>query len=430
MSSQLLDVPHKHPSSIWSFADNTLTLLREAVLTAGYVPLTTLAEKAVLSVLRNITIGRLRIVTRKCTFEFPARDTGIEEELCGELRVINDAFWVRLCTMGDLGFAEAYMFGDVACEDLVSTFLVSFLKEKDNLMSLNSTFSWLFSLPQRLTSFHASLGFSNHKIRQLLTPSPPSETTFADSNTLTSHTPSTWPTPTLADTLVAAQQRKLAHVIGSGWGSLALYIVRHIPDVQIDTITLSENQRAHVRAEVARQGLEDRIRVHLLDYREMPREWDGSFDRVVSVEMVEAVGLENVDVYWAAIDRVLKRKNAAGVIQGITIPEARFAEYSKQMDFIQKWLASARDGGRLVVDSISNIGPHYARTLREWRRQIEQALRKDHPGVFDSEQGADELAVFRRNCYCEIGFTTRMLGDHIITFTREGHEEMSCDVFE
>jgi cyclopropane-fatty-acyl-phospholipid synthase len=63
--------------------------------------------------------------------------------------------------------------------------------------------------------------------------------------------------------------------------------------------------------------------VHLLDYREMPRDWDGLFDRVVSIEMIEAVGLENVDVYWASIDRVLKRKNAAGVIQGITIPEAR-----------------------------------------------------------------------------------------------------------
>jgi cyclopropane fatty-acyl-phospholipid synthase-like methyltransferase len=64
--------------------------------------------------------------------------------------------------------------------------------------------------------------------------------------------------------------------------------------------------------------------------------------------------------------------------------------------------------GRLVVDSISNIGPHYARTLREWRRrfvgnfaEIEQALRKDHPGVFDSEQGADELAVFRRKWLCK-----------------------------
>ena len=181
------------------------------------------------------------------------------------------------------------------------------------------------------------LGFGNNKIRQLLTLSPPPETRFTDSNTSTSHTSSTRPTPPLTDTLVAAQQRKLAHVvsharilpghrvleIGSGWGSLALYIVQHVPKVQIDTITLSENQCAHVRAEVARQGFKDRIRVHLLDYREMPRDWDGSFDRVVSIEMIEAVGLENVDVYWASIDRVLKRKNAAGVIQGITIPEAR-----------------------------------------------------------------------------------------------------------
>ncbi|KAF8488661.1 cyclopropane-fatty-acyl-phospholipid synthase [Russula emetica] len=526
MSSQLLDVPHKHPSSIWSFADNTLTLVREAVLTAGYGPLTTLAEKAVVSVLRNISVGRLRIVTSKYTYEFPERsaDGDREEEPHAELKVINDAFWVRLCMMGDLGFAEAYMFGDVLCEDLNSTFLV-FLKNKEKIASLNSALSWLFSLPQRLTSFRFlnSLGnarsnisahydlsddmfkaflsedmtyscaifsdldedlretpllvFSNDKLRQLLTPSPPSEITSADSNTSTSHTPSTRPTPPLADTLVAAQQRKLAHIvsrarifpghrvleIGTGWGSLALYIVRHIPEVQIDTITLSENQRAHVRAEVARQGFEDRIRVHLLDYREMPREWDGSFDRVVSIEMVEAVGLENVDAYWAAIDRVLKRKNAAGVVQGITIPEARFAEYSKQMDFIQKWVSSPfaivfpggalptvtllvssldrATSGQLVVDSISNIGPHYARTLREWRcrfvdnfAEIEQALRKDHPGVFDSEQderSAHELAVFRRKCcYCEIGFTTRMLGDHIITFTREGNEEMGCDVFE
>ena len=146
MSSQLLGVPHKYPFSLWSFADNTLTLVREAVLTAGYGPLTTLAEKAVvsyvppsvlsctllltliltetLSVLRNISVGRLRIVTNEFTYEFPVDGNG-EEEPHAELRVINDAFWLRLCMMGDLGFAEAYMFGDVYCEDLISTFLVS-----------------------------------------------------------------------------------------------------------------------------------------------------------------------------------------------------------------------------------------------------------------------------------------------------------------
>jgi cyclopropane-fatty-acyl-phospholipid synthase len=184
------------------------------------------------------------------------------------------------------------------------------------------------------------LGLNNQTARQLVTSSLLSESTPADSNTSTSHT-STRPTPPLVDTLAAAQQRKLEHIvsrarilpghrvleIGSGWGSLSLHIARQVAGVQIDTITLSDNQYVYVRAEVARHGFEDRIRVHLLDYREMPHEWDGAFDRVVSVEMVEAVGLENVEVYWAAIDRVLKKKNAAGVIQGITIPEARQSSF-------------------------------------------------------------------------------------------------------
>ena len=78
-------------------------------------------------VLKNITVGRLRIVTNKRTYEFPeiGTDAVQDDKLYAELQVINDAFWVRLCTMGDLGFAEAYMFGDVVCEDLISIFLVS-----------------------------------------------------------------------------------------------------------------------------------------------------------------------------------------------------------------------------------------------------------------------------------------------------------------
>jgi cyclopropane-fatty-acyl-phospholipid synthase len=173
---------------------------------------------------------------------------------------------------------------------------------------------------------------------RLLPPTPPSEAedTGSDSDMSTSHTRLIYPTPSLVDTLETAQQRKLAHIvgrarifpghrvleIGSGWGSLSFYIARHIPGVQIDTITLSDNQCSHVREEIARQGFGDCIRVHLLDYREMPQEWEHSFDRVVSIEMVEAVGLENIDVYWAAIDRVLKKDSAGGVIQGTTIPEA------------------------------------------------------------------------------------------------------------
>ena len=86
-----------------------------------------LIHNRTLSVLRNISVGRLRIVTNGRTYDFPECSAGRdwEEDPQAELRVINDAFWVRLCMMGDLGFAEAYMFGDVVCEDLISTFLVS-----------------------------------------------------------------------------------------------------------------------------------------------------------------------------------------------------------------------------------------------------------------------------------------------------------------
>ena len=113
------------------------------------------------SVLQSITVGHLRIVTDKRTYEFPAGgpDPG-EKGLHAELRVINDAFWVRLCTMGALDFAKAYMFGDVVCENLISVFSVStvsstsslsipeylngdrvFLENQKNLTLLDSTVS-------------------------------------------------------------------------------------------------------------------------------------------------------------------------------------------------------------------------------------------------------------------------------------------------
>jgi len=101
----------------------------------------------------------------------------------------------------------------------------------------------------------------------------------------------------------------------------------------------------------------------------------------------------------------------------------------------------AGSSGRLVVDSVSNIGPHYARTLREWRRRfldtfetiVVPALKAEHPTVMNGPHGAAEIEVFKRKwlyyyCYCEAGFTTRVLGDHIITFTREGYEDYGCDV--
>ena len=187
--------------------------------------------------------------------------------------------------------------------------------------------------------------------------------------------PSSAPPEYIFDDLSTAQMRKVRHIIskaqikpghrvleiGSGWGTLAITIARTIPDTQIDSITLSVAQRDLAIERITKEGLEDRIRIHLMDYRSMPESWKGSFDRLVSVEMMEAVGREYMDTFWERMNWALKPKSAVGVVQCITLPDARafpslfpakcvcvfllltmwysgFDEYCNNIDFIQKWV--------------------------------------------------------------------------------------------
>jgi cyclopropane-fatty-acyl-phospholipid synthase len=138
------------------------------------------------------------------------------------------------------------------------------------------------------------------------------------------------------DDLCTAQMRKLKHVlqkadirahhnlleIGSGWGSFAILAVQ-TTGCNVDTITLSRQQQEFARQRISKLGLEDKIRVHLMDYRNMPPEWAKKFDRVVSIEMIEAVGKEFLETYFKVVDWALKPVGGVAVIQSITIPEAR-----------------------------------------------------------------------------------------------------------
>lgn len=137
------------------------------------------------------------------------------------------------------------------------------------------------------------------------------------------------------DELYEAQIRKLDHIIkkariqpghrvleiGSGWGSMALRITQSIPGTTVDTLTLSVQQQALAQKRISAAGLSDRIRVHLMDYRNMPPEWEGTFDRLVSVEMLEAVGEEFLETYWRIVEWALQPRTGAGVVQVITLPE-------------------------------------------------------------------------------------------------------------
>ncbi|THH20552.1 hypothetical protein EW146_g850 [Bondarzewia mesenterica] len=501
MSSQLLDTPFQHRFSFSALADNTFTYIKEKAFKTGFLPISRLAEAAVVSVLQKVTKGQLRIITRNHTYEFPPPGSINSDDSSGvkaELRVVSDTFWVRLAAMGDLGFSEAYMYGEVDCDDLIPVFLI-FIYNRENLQNLDSSFSWLFSLPQRLTSYRFLNTLSNSRsnisahydlsndmftaflsqdmtyscaifpdldgdlqshhssfvksVRNLTKhlPSPP----LSSGSPSPSASPPSTPFHESGDELYEAQILKLQHItkkarilpghhvleIGSGWGALALHILQSISDTQIDTLTLSMHQHSYITRLIKLNRLEDRVRVHLMDYREMPTEWAGKFDRVVSIEMLENVGKENFATYWSSIDRVMKKKTAVGVVQVITLPEGLFpGGFLPSLMNLHETITSATEG-RFLVDSISNIGPHYARTLREWRWRfvnnfdmIEKALHREHPGSFEGENGQLELKVFWRKwiyyfCYCEVGFTTRLINNHIITFTREGNKDMACDTF-
>ncbi|KAI8994251.1 cyclopropane-fatty-acyl-phospholipid synthase [Trametes punicea] len=492
-------------------------------------PLCVFAEKAATSLLQSISDGSLTIHTPSRTYSFGEQDTVQVGELAdqdelktpkAEVKVRDPMFWLRLCAMGDVGFAEAYMYGDIDCKDLVSVFLV-FLANREQLSAIDGS---LFS---RLMARMPQLGLTAHMVNTVANAKKNVSAHYDISNTMFMgflskdmtyscaifpdldgdlRAPSVRPTlgtnmqpftgvpictafaksddtPRAFDTednevddpLEAAQFRKLHHIIrkadirpghrvldiGSGWGSLAILITSTIPGTSVDAITLSTQQVALARVRAETAGVGDRVRVHLMDYRDLPPEWEGAFDRVVSLGMVEAVGKEYMETYWAKIDWALNKETGVGVVQGITIPEARFEQYMRGVDFIQKWVIfpggflatltflveTLKRGshGRLVVDAVSNIGPHYARTLREWRRRFEArfedtiipALRAEYPGVMDADdaKAREEIEVFRRKwiyyyCYCEVGFLTRRLGVHVITFTREGNVEYGCQVYE
>lgn len=145
------------------------------------------------------------------------------------------------------------------------------------------------------------------------------------------------------DPLYEAQIRKLQHIIdklhipaklvngdpvrlleiGTGWGALAIRIAEQHPHIKIDTITLSSEQKKLAENRIAERGFSERICVHLMDYRNMPAEWEGRFARFVSIEMIEAVGREFLQEYWRVVDWAMEKKGAVGVVQVITIPEAR-----------------------------------------------------------------------------------------------------------
>jgi cyclopropane-fatty-acyl-phospholipid synthase len=239
------------------------------------------------------------------------------------------------------------------------------------------------------------------------------------------------PTATLEDAQLA-KYRRLAekvrldgtcHVleIGCGWGGFAVFAAhlrlpghRHHP---VRGAGLPGPRAGH------RGGLDHLVDIRIVDYRKV----EGRFDRIVSIEMLEAVGHRYLGTYFETIDRLLAPDGLAA-IQVITIPEQRYASYRRRPDFIQRYIfpgghlpsleamaGSMGEHSELYVDDVENIGMHYAETLRRWRERFLE--RGDEVRALGFDDRFVRMWEFYL-AYCEAAFLARYIGDLQLVLTR------------
>ena len=202
--------------------------------------------------------------------------------------------------------------------------------------------------------------------------------------------------------------------IGTGWGGLAIHAATHY-GCQVTTTTISRQQFEVASDRICKSGLAEQITVLFEDYRDL----QGQFDKLVSVEMIEAVGHEYYSQYFTSCASLLK-KNGLMLLQAITVPDQRFQHTQQSVDFIQKYIfpggslpshetiiAALKDNTDMVMVGMQEIGSDYAKTLEAWHQRFTDKLEQVR------ELGFDEYFIRMWDYYlryCQGGFQERVLG--------------------
>lgn len=345
------------------------------------------------------------------------------------IRIIRPEFFRKCVLRGDLGFAEAYMDGDWETPS-VAAVIAWFILNLEHAPTLSGS---------RARALGVGLLRLAERIRQALRANSRTQAVrnIREHYDLSNDFFALWLDPTMmysaarwerpGFSLEQAQQaknealcRKLRlrpddHVleIGTGWGGWSLHAVRQ-HGCRVTTLTLSRQQYELAVRRVAEAGLADRIDVRLQDYRDLPPA--ERYDKIVSIEMLEAVGHDYLKDWCGVVSRALKPEGLLA-LQFITCPDSRYEQLRQGVDFIQKHvfpgslllslnrlnqLLAGRGG--FVLHELEDMGQDYARTLAEWRIQFQRQT------ALVEAQGFDERFIRKWNyylSYCEAAFAFR-----------------------
>lgn len=341
------------------------------------------------------------------------------------LEILDPFFYRALAAGGSVGAAESFMAEAWRCNDLVG--LVRLLVRNRDLLDAMETGSakisgWLlraFNAARRNTRAGARKNIAAHyDLGNAFFALFLSEDLMY-SSALFEHEDESLETASRRKLDVLCEKLQLGpqdHVveIGTGWGGFAIHAAR-TRGCRVTTTTISAEQYALAKTRVEAAGLADRVTVLSSDYRDL----EGRYDKLVSIEMIEAIGPQFLDTYFATLDRLLKPGGLA-LVQAITIEDHRYAQAVRSVDFIKRhvfpgsfipsvsaMLAAKTRSSRLALIGLQDFGLSYARTLKAWRTRFLANTAKVRAQGFDTR--FIRLWEFYL-AYCEGGFRERSIG--------------------
>lgn len=360
-----------------------------------------------------------------------------------EIRITDRYFYKHCVLYGEIGFGEAYVAGTW------------------ETANLNLALRWFAQNAERVPGFSGSsattwflnvLGFVN-RVRHTLRPNTMeiSRRNIAEHYDIGNALYELMLEKTMAyscgvfrnerESLDVAQERKFEllcrklqlkksdHLleIGSGWGGFAIFAAKNF-GCRVTTITISEQQFNYAQDKIRRAKLGGQIELRLADYRTI----EGQFDKIVSIEMAEAIGFRYFDTYFGQLSKLLKHGGLIA-LQYITFPESRFQQYLKNADFSQIYIfpgscllsnlevmKSLHRTSDLLLQDMETMGQHYATTLRKWRLNIEKNRNKVLTMGYDDKFLRKWIYYL---AFCEAGFAERAINDVQVILGRANHTE-------
>ena len=389
-----------------------------------------LAKKQVLKRLGKLKYGKLTLIDGEERHVFGEAYNETIPVIQATIQILDAGFYGEIAFGGSIGAGEAYMLGYWQAESL--TDVVRLMARNQSVMdSLEGGYQWL-SKPlmkalhwlnsnseagsRKNIAAHYDIG--NALFALFLDPSMMYSSAMFNDEVVTLEAASEYKLKVICDKLQLKPTDRVIE-IGTGWGGFAIYAAKHY-GCHVTTTTISEQQHAYAQAKITEEDLQDHIVLLKEDYRQL----GGQYDKLVSIEMVEAVGHQYYDTYFAKVGQLLK-PNGLALIQAITIADQRFNSAIKSVDFIQRYifpgsnipsntamLNSLTKTSDLRLIDLEDIGEHYATTLRLWRERffanIAQVKALGYTEAFIN------MWDFYLS-YCEGGFAERALGDvHIL----------------